>query len=144
MSTISETWHTAAGDWPLAAGESQCTWLPFVREQLQAIESLSDGWDSHGAPAPDQRLVVAARRLIESLARVPDLPQPYVNPTRNGAVQFEWEAAPRYFELEIVAERAAEYLYSDDVAREEQTGGLREGESLQQVVAYIRSVGTPQ
>jgi hypothetical protein len=128
----------------VGADERQCPWLPFVRKQLQAIESLPDGWDSNGAPSPDARLVAAARGLVECLGQVADLPQPHVNPTRNGGVQFEWESRERYFELEVMAERAAEYLYCDEAAHVEETGNLFEEESLEEVLTFIRRVGTPQ
>jgi len=131
-------------DWPITAGETQCDWIPFVEKQLNAIASLPDGWDSHGAPRPDARLVESARGLIRCLAEVDDLPQPHVNPTPAGGVQFEWEAGQRYFEIEIVGERAAEYLYCDDAAHVEETGNLFEGELLEQVIAYIRNVGSFQ
>jgi hypothetical protein len=125
------------------SSEARCDWLPFVWKQLEAIESLPGGWDSYGAPSPDANLVASARRFVDCLSQVADLPQPHVNPTRNGGVQFEWEAGERYFELEIVAENAAEYLYCDYVARAEETGNVFEGESLDEVLAYIRRVGTP-
>ncbi len=131
-------------DWPVGRGNAQCDWLPFVCKQLHAIESLPNGWDSYGAPSPDARLVAAAWGLIECLAQAADLPQPHVNPTRNGGVQFEWESGERYFELEVMAERAAEYLYCDDAAHVEETGNLFEEESLEEVLAFIRRVGTPQ
>lgn len=131
-------------DWPITTGETQCDWLPFVENQLDAIASLPDGWDAYDAPCPDVRLVDSARGLIKCLAQVDDLPQPHVNPTPAGGVQFEWEAGQRYFEIEIVGERAAEYLYCDDAAHVEETGNLFEEEPLEQVVAYIRSVGTLQ
>ena len=131
-------------DWPVIRGWTRCDWLPFVRKQLQAIESLPNGWDSYRAPSPDAILVSSARGLIECLAPVADLPQPHVNPTRNGGVQFEWESGERYFELEVTAERAAEYLYCDDAAHVEEAGNLFEGESLQDVLAFIRRVGTTQ
>jgi hypothetical protein len=125
----------------LIAEAASRPWLPFVRKQLRAIEGLPDGWDSHGAPRPDARLVRAGQALIERLAALADVPQPYVNPTRSGGVQFEWEAGDRYFELEVVAQRAAEYLYCDGTARVQDTGKVLEGESLEPIVAYIRKVG---
>jgi hypothetical protein len=134
----------AMEDWPVRCGKANCDWLPFVRKQLYAIGSLPNGWDSYGAPSPDAHLVASAWGLIECLAQVADLPQPHVNPTRSGGVQFEWEAGERYFELEIVAECAAEYLYCDDVAHVEETGNVLVEEPLEQVLAYIRSVGTPK
>lgn len=131
-------------DWPVRAPKPQCSWLPFVSKQLDAIASLTLGWDSYGAPGPDIRLVAAAQGLIECLAQVADVPKPHVNPTRSGGVQFEWEAGDRYFELEVVDERVATYLYCDEVACVEDTGKVREQESLEPVLAYIRRVGTHQ
>ncbi len=124
-------------DWPVSAGITQCPWLPFVRKQLQAIQSLPDGWDSYGAPTPDARLVAAAQSLIECLAQVPDLPQPHVNPTRNGGAQFEWEAGERYFELEIVAEGEATYYWRDRSKADQNEGMVFEGDRLDTVLEYV-------
>lgn len=127
----------AAEDWPVSAGESQCPWLPFVRKQLQAIAALPEGWDSYGAPSPDAPLVASARGLIECLALVADFPQPYVNPTRNGGVQFEWEAGERYFELEIVADGEATYYWRDHSKAEQQEGMVFEGDRLDTILEYV-------
>lgn len=121
-----------------------CTWLPDVWKQLEAIAALPDGWDSYGAPSPDVHKLDAAWRLLVCLCDGTDLPRPYVNPTRNGGVQFEWEARERYFELEVVAERAATYLFCDDAARVEETGDVFEDERLEPVLAYIHRVGAMQ
>ena len=116
-------------------------WLSDVWEQLQAIAALSDGWDSYGAAAPDSNKLEAAWGLLVCLCQNTDLPKPYVNPTRDGGVQFEWEAGERYFEIEVVAERAATYLYCDDAAHVEETGSIFEEEDpLEPVRAYIRKV----
>ena len=117
-------------------------WLADVLEQLNVIASLPDGWDSHGAPTPDIYMVEAAGGLIACLANDPDLPKPYVNPTRNGGVQFEWEAGSRYFELDVVAERAATYLYCDDAKHVEETGKVFEDDFLSLVFSYIYRVGS--
>jgi hypothetical protein len=132
----------AAGARLAGLGKAGCPWLPFVQEQLNAIASLPADWDSYGAAGSDRRLVASAIGLIECLAQAADLPQPHVNPTRNGGVQFEWEAKDRYFELEVVGERAAEYFYCDRAARVEETGNLFEAESLETVLNYIRKLGT--
>ena len=130
---------------PIGAGEGQPDWLLFARKQLDAIASLPEGWDSYGAPSSDPRIVEAARGLIECLSHAPGLPQPHINPTRAGGVQFEWEAGARYFELEVVAERAAEFLYSEEDTGVEITGDIFEEESLDQVLACIYSVeGSPR
>lgn len=129
-------------DWPIAAGETQCDWLPFVEKQLDAIASLPEGWDSYGAAAPNPTWINGARNLVECLSQAPGVPKPFVNPTRNGGVQFEWEAGERYFELEVVAERAATYYWRDHSKAEQQEGTIFEGDSLDTVVEYVRRVGT--
>ena len=111
--------------------------------QLQAIKTLPDGWDSYGASSPDVRKVDAAWGLLLCLSKDESLPRPYVNPTRNGGVQFEWESGGRYFELEVVAERAATYLYRDDDTSVEQSGDVFEDESLDLVVGFIHRATSP-
>ena len=120
-------------------------WLSDALEQLQAIATLPDGWDSYGAPAPDTDKVESAWSLLFCLCVNTDLPQPFVNPTRNGGVQFEWEAGSRYFELELVDEGAAAYLYCDTAAQVEETGSIfQDGDLLEPVRERIRKVATTQ
>jgi hypothetical protein len=116
-------------------------WLSEVWEQMQAIAALSDGWDSYGAEAPDSNKLEAAWGLLVCLCQNTDLPKPYVNPTRSGGVQFEWEVGHRYFELEVVSERAATYLYCDDAAHVEETGDVF---ALEPIRVYIRKVASVQ
>jgi hypothetical protein len=59
-------------------------------------------------------------------------------------VQFEWEVGERYFELEIVGERAAAYLYCDDAGGVEETGSVFKLESLEPVLDFVRKVGAPK
>lgn len=121
-----------------------CDWLPDAIRQLAAIIGLPAGWDSHGSPSPDAHAVEAGLGLLASLAKVGGLPNPHVSPTPSGGVQFEWENGDRYFELELVAERAAKYLYCDDAAGVEEEGEVFERESLDPVVRYIFSVAAVQ
>jgi hypothetical protein len=120
-------------------------WLSEVGEQLQAIAALPNDWDSYGAAAPDFNKLEAAWGLLFCLCANTDLPKPYVNPTRNGGVQFEWEAGERYFEIEVVAERAATYLYCDHAAKVEETDSIfGEEDPLEPVRAFIRKVESIQ
>jgi hypothetical protein len=119
-------------------------WLGQVENQLRAIINLPQGWDSYGAPSPDARLVEAGWVLLLCLARAGGLPKPDVNPTPSGGVQFEWESGARYLELEVIAERAAVYLYRDDAAGVEEAGEVFEQESLEPVVKHIHSVAAVQ
>ena len=121
-----------------------CDWWEDAVKQLQAIRALPTGWDSYGAPPPDSRILHSAMCLLAALSQVEGLAKPHINPTRNGGAQFEWEAGDRYFELEVLAERAATYLYCDDAAGVEEAGEVFEQESLDVVVAYIQSVAAVQ
>lgn len=120
------------------------SWLPDVLTQLQVIGDLPDGWDSYDAPSPDINKLNAALGLLLCLSEDANVPKPYVNPTPIGSVQFEWEDGERYFELEIVAERAATYLYCDKGSHVEETGDLFEDESLESILTYIRKVASLQ
>jgi len=133
--------YTATESYPLCPRVILPSWWPDITIELQAIASLPGRWDSHGAPSPDVNKVEAAAGLLFCLCQNTDLPKPHVNPTRNGGVQFEWEVGERYFEIEVVAERAATYLYCDDAAHMEETGDIFEDEDpLEPVRDYIRKV----
>jgi len=118
----------------------RCDWLEDAERQFRAIENLPDGWDGNGASRSDARSLCAAWGLLTSLCRVEGLSKPHVNPTPCGGVQFEWENGFRYFEIEVVAERAATYLYRDDAMCVEETGEIFEDESLNGVLDFIRRV----
>jgi hypothetical protein len=122
----------------------RCGWLEQARRQLDAIAGLPQGWDSHGSPPPETRNVEAAWTLLVCLCQAAGLPKPHISPTPSGGVQFEWEQGPRYFEVELVTERAAVYLFCDDDAAVEECGQIFEEESLEPVLRYVwRVVGTP-
>src|SRR5579862_7936334 len=87
-------------------------WLDDALAQLDAIEKLPDGWNSNGAAAPIPELVDCGRRFLNQLrSSTTPMPQPHINPTPSGGVQFEWEDGSRYFEVEIVGENAASLLF---------------------------------
>ncbi len=74
--------------------------------------------------------------LLASLSRG-QISHPYIYATRRGTIQFEWESGSAYFEIEVVGERAGEWLFSDPSAGEELSGDLFEEESLNQVLRHI-------
>ncbi|MBI1900486.1 MAG: hypothetical protein HYS13_05140 [Planctomycetia bacterium] len=115
--------------------------LPQVLRQLRATSALRRGWDSHGGSPPDARAIRGAETLIRSLARVADLPKPHVNPLPGG-VQFEWEQAGRYFEIELTGATTAQCYFEDREARQAAECVVRVGESLDAVIGYIRRVAS--
>lgn len=114
-------------------------WYRFVLRQLDAIEQLSPGWDSHGCDAPDLAAIDAGRDLLRHLLNSGlALPKPQVNPTPNGGVQFSWEIASRYFELETVSANSARFFYEDDSTATEECGIVRIGQPLNEVLGCLR------
>jgi hypothetical protein len=123
-------------------GKADRYWLDAAVKQLRAIAELPQSWDGDAAAAPDRRILDAGRDLLRSLHQVPGIPKPHINPTRDGGVQFEWESDTGYFELEIVGIRAASFFFQDKASGAECEGEIFEGESLNEVVQYIRRVAT--
>jgi hypothetical protein len=117
-----------------------CEWLEQAARQFQAIASLPHGWDSYGSPPPDVGKLEAGWRLLLRLCVAGDLPKPYINPTRDGGVQFEWEDGPRYFEVEVQRAAEATYFWRDDAAAVEEEGTISEGEPLHPIVGFVRRV----
>lgn len=126
-------------DPPLRAVQSE--WLEAVRDRLSEIARLPAGWDSHGGSPPRRDLLTAGRAIAQSLAAAGDVPKPFINPTRSGGIQFEWEKGPRYFEIEIVSPMVAEYFYEDRDAGTVIEGTTSDGETLHTVIDLIRQVG---
>lgn len=115
-------------------------WLEDVRKQLTEIASLLPNWDSHGASSPKPAFINCGLCLLALLCQENGLEKPHINPTRDGGIQFEWESKSRYFELEIVGERAATYFYRDKVAQEECEGTLFQDDPLNEILLYIHRV----
>jgi hypothetical protein len=115
--------------------------MTLCQRQLDNVALLRGNWDNNGAKPVSPLVLTAARRLLTCLAADDQVPQPRVNPTRRGGVQFEWEKGPRRFELEVYTPDTAELRFRDEeVGVEEST--VREGQSLDKAVAQIRRVAT--
>lgn len=117
-------------------------WLPAVLDRISEIARLPAGWDSHGGSPPRRDILTAGHAIAQSLAAAGDVPKPFINPTRSGGIQFEWEKGPRYFEIEIVSPMVAEYFYEDRDAGTVIEGTTSDGETLHTVIDLIRQVGT--
>ena len=114
-----------------------CDWMKDVANQFHAIAQLPDGWDGDGAARPERRTLNAAWGLLTSLCRAEGITRPHVNPTRNGGLQLEWENGSRYFEIDVIEDWVAEYLYRDSESAIEETGEIFAGDTLNNIVRYI-------
>lgn len=117
-------------------------WMPLSMRQLDAIERLPVGWDSHGASQPDERIVRSARALLAALVQASDrIPKPRINPTPTGGVQFDWERGARYCEIELVDPRNAQFYFVDHEAKTECNGRLRAGDYVDEIVECVIRAG---
>ncbi len=114
-------------------------WLPTELAALFVISKLSRNWDSYQADPPSSEIIETAHQLLTDLANDPYLPRPYVNSTRNGGVQIEWEHGQRYFELEVHTLYLGVHLfYSGDGVEEKSC--YMEGDRLGTIIDYIYRV----
>lgn len=138
---------TSAGE-PAAAragdrstSSRRATWMSAAERQLDAIENLPDGWDSHGGARPNRSIVGSGRSLLRTLAQADTrLSRPHICPTPSGGVQFQWESEPRSFEVELVDPLTANYYFVDRHAREEVDGAFRCGGLVDELIRFIRRV----
>ena len=135
-----ETAHERSAGSHTAQLELECPWWEQALRQLSAIARLPAGWDSQGSDPPEPQLVDAAKGLLWLLCAAGDLPQPHINPTPSGGVQFEWEHADRYFEMEVTDESAAAWFFQDRSARIEVERELEPGDPLDEAIEFIRRV----
>ncbi len=116
-------------------------WLEEAARQFRAIANLPQGWDSYASPPPEVGKLEMGWRLLVCLCQARDLPKPHINPTPSGGVQLDWEEEHLYFEVEVVSESAATYLWVNDVAGVEETGTISEGDPLDAIIQFVRRVG---
>jgi hypothetical protein len=126
---------------PLVVG--RCHWLQEAARQFQAIGKLPEGWDGDGALRPEADSLEAAWGLLVALCSAGNLPKPHVHPTRDGGVQFEWESATRYFEIEVAAEGVATFFFRDDEGKTEDHGEILAGQPLDPILDEVRCVVFP-
>lgn len=114
-------------------------WFGDALKQLDAIENLPDGWDSHRASRPDSALVRKGAALLVSLSEADKrLSKPRIEPTPSGGVQFCWECGQRYLEIEVLDQDRAQFYYADGDARSEATAEFALATPPASVLGYLR------
>lgn len=86
-----------------------------VKRKAEELRALSDRWDSYNASPPTQSTIDFALNFLRDVATVfvaygTELPTPFLAPTLNNGLQFEWEASGRELELEIPRPNDFRYL----------------------------------
>jgi hypothetical protein len=67
-----------------------------------------------------------------------DSAKPHINPTRDGGIQFEWEASGKYFELEFKPDGEVVYFFEDESSGIEEEGLLTESAPVDHALGFIR------
>ncbi len=99
-------------------------WFTEVDKTLDAISKLEPGWDSYDASAISPGAIARARFLLLNLSIL--LPgKPYINPTRNGGIQIEYDVVDIYIEWVINDSDMVEYLYEYENYEKSGTIGMK-------------------
>jgi hypothetical protein len=70
-------------------------------EKIQTFRQLADDWDGDGAAAPEPNVIDVATTVAHNLSRKMPAPD-RIHVGVNGTIYFEWFAADRYIEIEVV------------------------------------------
>lgn len=96
-------------------------------QQLDAMHNVPENWDGYGGLPPQPNAIQEAKAFFASLAGIAELTSPYLSPTPNGGIQFDWDHGAHH--LEVAFEPVAlngpiqvEFLYDN-----EQTGTVVQG-----------------
>lgn len=75
-----------------------------LREKLDRLSDLTEGWDSHGSPGITEAALRVARNVVEAIPGVELTQYLVVNvrPVPGGGIQFEIGRSFAYLELEIL------------------------------------------
>jgi hypothetical protein len=119
-----------------AAKPYMCCWYEAAVDDLSVYAEKPTDWHDTIAVWPDKRIVRSASAMLASLARIPWMPQPFID-VFNGKVRFNWSAGSRLLDVVLAAEAAAEYTYTDYDIGEEVTGITFGEEPLNMVIGLV-------
>ena len=83
-------------------------WVHDVTIKIKEYSSLEEGWDSYGAPPISVGAISGAAAMVQQLH---GLPRPFIAPTSEGGVTFEWHRTGTNFAIEILDVDEIEVTY---------------------------------
>ena len=72
----------------------------FIKKRIQSFTLLEDDWDSYGAEAFSECLIIGILNIIDLLPDDIEIKDPWVVPGPGG-VQLEWENGKKELEIEM-------------------------------------------
>ena len=114
-------------------------------DRLRQLATLTEGWDSYGAPPIDTVAIDQARRILVRACGSTGmgLPLPFIAPTLRGGVGMEWHPkSGKELLLEVSSNGEMSYLFVQPVegeeAEDEREDVIRDMEELDNVVRAIQ------
>lgn len=98
-------------------------WSHDLVMRIGQLGELTRGWDSHGALPVDPRCAESAVRFLLSVLDA-SIPKPFVVPTVQGGIQFEWHRAGVDLEVEIRSPAGFRVYFADEHTGEESEATL--------------------
>jgi len=92
-------------------------WFLETAQKVVSLGQLELDWDGYGAPLIGQVPILLAIRILAAITQ-DDTPEPYVFPTSNGGVQFEWHTKKANLEVEITGDSKLLVLFDDADGKE--------------------------
>jgi hypothetical protein len=83
-------------------------WSADAIMTIKDMWSLNDGWDSYGAMHISVLALDCAAELVEKMK---GLPKPFIAPTSEGGVMFEWHRPRANFVIEVSSAADVEIIY---------------------------------
>jgi hypothetical protein len=106
-------------------------------ERLRAMHSLQDGWLDGEGFAPSIDALARGEGLLQNLSASGSL-APYVYPTEDGGVQFEWSISSHQISVEIFRDGTAEMF--DVIGGDRNNHEIENDVQDEQVRAYLSGV----
>lgn len=91
-------------------------WAHLTEMKIKDFGYLITGWDSYGAPEVTSTAIATAVHMVDQLKNLPW--HPFVGPTSDGGVQFEWVRGESYLSYEVLPGGAIEVAYAHPDGRE--------------------------
>jgi len=99
----------ATTHWDKAIPVTDDSWVYPALNSVDALGTLTAGWDGHGSPRISLEAIAEARQLVLRIDQE-SLPTPDVCPVPGGGIGLRWEVGKRELEFTVYPDRAITYL----------------------------------
>lgn len=115
-------------------------------EQLEAMRTVPENWDGYGGLSPSSEAIDAATAFYQLLGDTPGLSTPYLSPTPNGGVQFDWDVGSHHMEVAFEPKAdgriVVEFLYDNAETGDVVSGTAENARSLSHLPYPLRQLVT--